>query len=58
MMGAILRGGGSTMSHWTDPLRHIACAEGIKDGRQYDTCTDWWRGTQRSDYMLRMSAIS
>ena len=40
------------MSHWTDPIRHIACAEGIEDGRQYDTFADWWRGTQRSDYML------
>ena len=40
------------MSHWTDPLRHIACAEGIKDGRRYDTFADWWRGTQRSDYLL------
>jgi len=40
------------MIHWTDPLRGGACAEGIKDGRRYDTFTDWWRGTQRSDYML------
>ena len=40
------------MNHWTDPLRHIACAEGIKDGRRYDTFADWWRGTQRSDYLL------
>ena len=44
--------GGVTMSHWTDPLRGGACANGIADGRRYDTCTDWWRGTQRSDYML------
>ena len=40
------------MSHWTDSLRGGACAEGIEDGRQYDTFADWWRGTQRSDYML------
>ena len=40
------------MNHWTDPLQHIACADGIEDGRQYDTFADWWRGTQRIDYML------
>ena len=40
------------MSNWTDSLQHIACADGIEDGRQYDTFADWWRGTQRSDYML------
>ena len=40
------------MNHWTDPLQHIACAEGIKDGRQYETFAGWWKGTQRSDYML------
>lgn len=40
------------MSHWTDSLRRAACADGIEDGRQYATFADWWRGTQRSDYML------
>ena len=41
------------MSHWTDPLRGgVACAEGIEDGRQYETFAGWWKGTQRSDYML------
>ena len=40
------------MSNWTDSLQHIACADGIEDGRQYATFADWWRGTQRSDYML------
>ena len=42
----------TTERHWTDPLQHIACTKGIKDGRQYDTFADWWHGTQRSDYML------
>lgn len=40
------------MSHWTDPLRGGACADEIKDGRQYDTFAGWWGGTQQSDYML------
>ena len=41
-----------TTTHWTDSLRRAACADGIEDGRQYATFADWWRGTQRSDYML------
>lgn len=41
------------MSHWTDPLRRAAYAEeGIEDGWQYDTFADWWRGCQRSYFML------
>lgn len=39
------------MNHWTDPLQGIACDEGIDDGKQYATFTDWWNGTQRGDYM-------
>jgi len=49
--------GGVTMSHWTDPLRGGACADEIKDGRQYDTFAGWWGGTQHADDMLSLSAI-
>lgn len=48
--------GGVTMSHWTDPLRGGACADEIKDGRQYDTFAGWWGGTQHADDMLSLLA--
>ena len=44
------------MNHWIDPLQHIACTKGIKDGRQYDTFAGWWGGTQHADDMLSLLA--
>lgn len=40
------------MSHWTDPLRYVACSTGLREGRQSATFSGWWEKSVRSDYML------